>query len=31
MKTIKIFVKGGVVYDVKNVPKGYNYKVVDYD
>ncbi len=31
MNTIKIYVKGGVVVDVENVPEGYDYEVVDTD
>ena len=28
---IKIEVKGGVVTDVRNLPKGYKYEVIDHD
>ena len=31
MNTIKIYVKGGVVVDVENMPEDYDYEVVDAD
>ena len=31
MHTIKIFVKGGVVVDVDNLPDGFDYEIVDED
>ena len=29
--TIKIFVKGGVVCEVDNLPDGFEYEVIDHD
>ena len=31
MHTIKIFVKGGVVYEVDNLPDGFDYGIIDHD
>ena len=31
MHTIKIFVKGGVVVDVDNLPDGFDYEIIDED
>ena len=31
MKTIRIEVNAGVVTDVKNIPEGYDYEIVDHD
>jgi hypothetical protein len=31
MHTIKIFVKGGVVYEVDNLPDGFDYEIIDHD
>jgi hypothetical protein len=31
MKTIKVYVEGGVCTDVTGLPPGYNYEVIDYD
>ena len=30
-KTIRIMVEGGLVYDVQNLPKGYDYELFDFD
>jgi hypothetical protein len=29
--TIKIYVEGGVVQEVDNLPENFNYEVIDYD
>jgi hypothetical protein len=31
MHTIKIFVRGGVVYEVDNLPDGFDYEIIDHD
>ena len=31
MKTIKVYIEGGVCTDVTGLPAGYNYEVIDYD
>jgi len=31
MTTIKIYMEGGVITDVLNLPPNYNYEIVDYD
>lgn len=31
METIKIYVKGGVVCDVENLPENFEYEIIDYD
>lgn len=31
MKTITIFVEGGIVYDVDGLPAGFNYEIIDFD
>ena len=31
MHTIKIFVRGGVVYEVDNLPDGFDYEIIDED
>ena len=30
-KTIKIYVEGGCVTDVTDLPEGYDYEIIDYD
>jgi len=30
-KTIKIYIEGGCLLDVTNLPPGYNYQLIDYD
>jgi len=30
-KTIKVYVEGGCVTDVTDLPKGYDYEIIDYD
>ena len=31
MKTIKIYVEGGAVMEVENIPEGYEYEIIDLD
>ena len=30
-KTIKVYVEGGCVTDVTDLPEGYDYEIIDYD
>ena len=30
-KTIKIFIQGGCLLDVTNLPENYDYELIDYD
>ncbi len=30
-KTIKVYVEGGCVTDVMDLPEGYDYEIIDYD
>ena len=30
-KTIKIYIEGGCLVDVKNLPPEYDYEIIDYD
>ena len=31
MKTIKIYIEGGCLLDVTDLPPGYDYELIDYD
>lgn len=31
MKPIRVYVRGGVVQDIENIPKGITIEVIDYD